>query len=156
MDFDNPRESPFSNVNAIRTHSAKSSTSSTSSFGNMEPLPPMPKAVLEVKLPESDRLSALPVNGDRIRGSKGSIGDFYDAYYRQSVSARGGTEMQVDGRGVEMMAVGQAVSTNETVNRTSPLKLGGAGFVSETIVELSSPVPSHMNPREMERFPTRI
>lgn len=150
FNFHNPSESPFSNVNAIRTYSAKSSTSSTSSFGNAEPLPPLPRAMIEVELLESDRLSALPLNGDRIMGSEASIGDFYDAYYRQPTPA------QNESWRVDVMTVGQALSTNERGNRPVPLKLGGFPFVEETIVEVLSPIPRPVVSREMKRFLTRI
>jgi len=106
--------------------------------------------MIEVELLESDRLSALPLNGDRIMGSEASIGDFYDAYYRQPTPA------QNESWRVDVMTVGQALSTNERGNRPVPLKLGGFPFVEETIVEVLSPIPRPVVSREMKRFLTRI
>lgn len=182
MDFDRPRESPFSNANVIPNHSAASSVSTNSSTGVLFPKPPensTKRAALDVglALPEPDRLSVMTATrrgrsaSDASQNSMG-FGDFYDAYYRQSVLAqRASVASQVlainnnsgmrRSGSMDSLGVGVAITSNGNGNlgvggrgRPSALKLGGSGLVEQTIVEVATPAPSPMVGRE--RFPTRI
>lgn len=117
VDFDHPRESPFSNSNATSDHSSSSSissymsstespdlSSSTASMAktqpkvpdldDMFPVPPVPARIrpkphgLEVSTFDSGRLSVA--SGRERSGSdvsQASMGSFYDSYYRQSTLA---------------------------------------------------------------------
>lgn len=188
VDFDRPRESPFSNVHAIskNTHSASSSISTTSTTSNGIPRqkadePPVPKPPvlgaglgpgLGLGVADSDRLSVMTGGSRRGRSaseasqSSMGFGDFYDAYYRQSVLAqRASVASQVlalnnnsvrgSGQDLHLLGVGVAVTGNGNAGtrRPAPLRLGGAG-VGETIIEVASPMPSPM--ANGERYPTRI
>jgi hypothetical protein len=98
VDFDHPRESPFSNSNAIPSISANHSTSSSiSSFEsakqNHNPLPtskhlPSPARGHGLPVPPQGTTHLVVTPGGRGRsgseGSQASISDFYDSYYRQS------------------------------------------------------------------------
>ena len=105
VDFDRPRESPFSNASAI-SHSANSSISTASSTSlpwqkaadspeSQEPEPPLPKpqALLSAVV-DANRLSVATAASRRGRSASEAsqlsmgFGDFYDAYYRQSGLAR--------------------------------------------------------------------
>lgn len=110
VNFDQPRESPFSNLNhtSDHSHSPSSSVSSSLSSGSLSRfetnspqkpilahdyssalLPPVP-ARFQPQDPE--RLSIAP----QVRGrpaseaSQNSIGEFYDSYYRQSTMVSSG------------------------------------------------------------------
>ncbi|KAF8854294.1 hypothetical protein BDZ45DRAFT_45135 [Acephala macrosclerotiorum] len=106
VDFDQPRESPFSNSNQIG-HSASSSVSSSASSlsrseASQKPMalhtqhqantsaslaPPIPARTHPFQIQDPDRLS---IAHPQMRGrsaseaSQNSIGEFYDSYYRQS------------------------------------------------------------------------
>jgi hypothetical protein len=183
VDFDHPRESPFSNIHATSDHSSSSSVSSNNSPKaptrgprrlEVDPMPQIPALDFQFpQAPQPGRLSVAPSFG---RGrsasevSQNSIGDFYDAYYRQSImqqQRRGSNSVSLapghaigvangngkGGRHEEFLMVGNAVSTN--AKRPAPLKLNGGGWVgAETIVEVPSPLPGAGVGRE--RFPTRI
>ena len=171
VDFDHPRESPFSNSHAINGsesgkgegHSANSSVSTTFSVESGirvstqihvktedkdDIKPRVPRLELDLTT-EKDRLSVNPfVPGHAgVRGrspseiSQGSIGDFYDAYYRQSMMAqRASVASQVlginaktatatAGNGMEMLGVGVNVNGNALGGGNgigmSPLAAGG-------------------------------
>ncbi|EPE35392.1 hypothetical protein GLAREA_11091 [Glarea lozoyensis ATCC 20868] len=91
VDFDHPRESPFSNSNAITTNSANHSiASSVSSFEsakqhNVQGLEQRSFPAQQVR-PQGPTHLAAPGRGrSESEGSQASISDFYDSYYRQSV-----------------------------------------------------------------------
>lgn len=101
VDFDQPRESPFSNSNGTSSHSATSSVSSSQSSDAASPPKPILNhhnqansgAPLQPRMPfvqDPDRLSIAPQIHGRSASevSQNSIGDFYDSYYRQSTMGR--------------------------------------------------------------------
>ncbi|KAH6674724.1 hypothetical protein B0J14DRAFT_20586 [Halenospora varia] len=98
VDFDHPRESPFSNANAASNHSASSSASSFESAVQKQNKDVTPKrqpglAVSSIlqQQQQPDRLSVAPSMGrgrSASEASQNSIGDFYDSYYRQSIVAQ--------------------------------------------------------------------
>ncbi|CZR63727.1 uncharacterized protein PAC_13624 [Phialocephala subalpina] len=111
VDFDQPRESPFSNSNQTNHSPSSSVSSSTSSLSRFEtspqkPIlqhqantsaslaPPIPARTHPFQIQDPDRLSiAHPQTRGRSpsEASQNSIGDFYDSYYRQStMGANGG------------------------------------------------------------------
>jgi hypothetical protein len=91
VDFDHPRESPFSNSNAITTNSANHSVaSSVSSFESAKShnIPGSEQRSLPTQQvrPQGPTHLAAPGRGrSESEGSQASISDFYDSYYRQSV-----------------------------------------------------------------------
>jgi len=116
----------------------------------------MPKPpVLAFHLPEQGRLS---VNGfgrgrSASEASQGSIGEFYDSYYRQSTMAQRAS----------VVAQAQAINSNAgmlgVANFSHPkrpgalnLRLGGGNV--DTIVEMPSPLASPMVAKE--RYPGMI
>ncbi|KAH6705144.1 hypothetical protein BKA61DRAFT_739577 [Leptodontidium sp. MPI-SDFR-AT-0119] len=166
VDFDHPRESPFSNSNAIR-HSPNSSSSSTSSRsssyfdapGDTPPIPQLPSKAPQLELP------ALDLKVGRMRSesdtSQGSVSDFYDAYYRQSVLAQRASAMSLaqgsNVSGSRFLGVNSGVQGGNgngpvlrevVAKRPAPLRVG------ETIMEVMSPTPSPMDTKE--RFPSMI
>lgn len=126
---------------------------------------PKPPA-LELNLPESDQdrlsvniMTGMGVDGRLSVASKASLGDFYDAYYRQSTIGMRTSILQGQGSTSNVAnpeTIGVALEMGAG-KRPTPLKLGGglgAGrFAGETIVEVLSPAPS---PMIKERFPMRI
>jgi len=178
VDFDHPRESPFSNANAI-SHSASTSISSSSSISSRksfkptthDPIPKIP--TLAINNPDPERLSVNTITGlpgrnrSASEASQGSIGDFYDAYYRQSIMAqRASVAAQANMlnlRSSGLLMPGSANSGWRDVGRRpapAPLKLGpgsvgGAGLAGETIMEVASPGPSPGG-RRIERFPKLV
>jgi hypothetical protein len=162
VDFDHPRESPFSNSNAISNHSASSSDSSidTRRVPKREP-PRVPKLELfGLSVPEPDRLSvnvaAAGVRDSTTTGrnrsaseaSTNSIGDFYDAYYRNSIMAQRASQIQAPGVNGD--------SSLSTGRKPTPLKLGVSnGLLGEPIKEMPSPAlsPKLVMP---ERYPSRV
>lgn len=97
VDFDHPRESPFSNANTTSNHSHSSSASSFESAVQKQNKDVTPKrqpglavsSILQQQQP--DRLSVAPSMGrgrSASEASQNSIGDFYDSYYRQSIVAQ--------------------------------------------------------------------
>jgi len=145
VDFDHPRESPFSNSNAISNHSASSSGSSIDTRRKPKHEPPnLPKLELfGMSFPEPDRLSvnvaarardssATGRNRSASEASTSSIGDFYDAYYRNSTIAQRASQIQTHGGSGDLnLGAGR---------KPPPLKLGvGNGFMGETIKEVPSP-----------------
>jgi len=143
-DLDAPRESPFSNSFAISTHSA---SSSVASFADEEVAPPAAaRPYLELNLYDTDRLAVQPDVGVRDRSaseaSQGSIGDFYDAYYRQSLAAQRASiaaqNQAGSGRSWEQPSTGLSAPG---ARRPAPLnlKMGGGALAGDTIVEVPSP-----------------
>jgi hypothetical protein len=169
VDFDHPRESPFSNSNAISTHSANTSISSSISSASTKGVTetthdPMPKIpTLAIKNQDPERLSVNTITGlpgrnrSASEASQGSIGEFYDAYYRQSILAQRAS-VAAQANAINLRSSGLLMPGSVGRRPTpGPLKLGpgsvgGAGLSGETIMELPSPVPS-MRRREQERFP---
>ncbi|KAF4629541.1 hypothetical protein G7Y89_g8606 [Cudoniella acicularis] len=94
VDFDHPRESPFSNSNAASTHSTSSSTSSFESAVQKQGKDTAPKqqpGLAVSSVADAERLSVIQsFNRGRSTSevSQNSIGDFYDSYYRQSIVAQ--------------------------------------------------------------------
>ncbi|KAK0105279.1 hypothetical protein ONS95_004336 [Cadophora gregata] len=164
VDFHHPRESPFSNSNAIH-HSPNSSISSVSSrnssyFDDETETPPIPK--IPSKPPQIE-LPPLDVKPGRGRSesdtSQVSVSDFYDAYYRQSILAqRASATSVVQGVNVgapRYLGVNMGVQSGNgpvmrevAVRRPAPLRVGA------TIVEVVTPTPSPLATRE--RFPSMI
>jgi hypothetical protein len=176
VDFDRPRESPFSNAHSIEKNnrSASSSVSMTSTAGiplQKTTKPPVLELGLGLSVQEPDRLSVMTGGSRRGRSaseasqSSMGFGDFYDSYYRQSVLAqRASVASQVlainngsvRGSGQDLLGVGVGVAVTSngyggTRGRPPPLKLGGSGLAE--VVEVASPAPS---PMVGERFPSRI
>jgi hypothetical protein len=162
VDFDHPRESPFSNSNATTSHSGSTSISSSISTTSStrtrsrsrsgEKQDPMPKPpVLAMHLPEQGRLS---VNGfgrgrSASEASQGSIGEFYDSYYRQStMGQRGSVAVQAQNSGM----LGVANFSHPKIPGALNLRLGGGNV--DTIVEMPSPLASPMAAKE--RYPGMI
>lgn len=114
VDFDQPRESPFSNANQTNHTPNSSVSSSASSLSRFETssqkpnlshtqhqantsaslAPPIPTRTHPFQIQDPDRLS---IAHPQVRGrsaseaSSNSIGEFYDSYYRQStMGANGG------------------------------------------------------------------
>lgn len=149
IDFDHPRESPFSNANAIATHSRDASAETVFSDEEISsPPPPMPYATFstpQISLPEL----ALQNDAGRVRsesaGSQGSIGDFYDAYYRRSAIGSAASQAQDKmGRNSPMLDnSGESGKTGtRNMRRPPPLKLG------DTILEVASPTPTPVRTEE--------
>jgi hypothetical protein len=161
VDFDNPRESPFSNSNAISNHSASSSESSidTRRIPKHEPSSVPKLELFGLAVPEPDRLSVNVAAGIRdstatgrnrsaSEASTNSIGDFYDAYYRNSIMAQRASQIQAQG--------GNGDSSLSTGRKPTPLKLGVSnGLLGEIIKEMPSPAlsPKLVMP---ERYPSRV
>lgn len=167
VDFDHPRESPFSNANAIHSNSSSiSSTSSTSSRkgkaneqgrAQEDSIPSVPTLNFGVK-PNFDpssfaHHSFIGRNRSASEASQGSIGDFYDAYYRQSIMAqRQSIAQQANAINLRSSGLLMPGSANLGVGAGKrpappPLKLGpgsigGGGLRGETIMEVVSPAPS--------------
>jgi hypothetical protein len=192
VDFDHPRESPFSNANAI-THSSSTSTSSISSNASTSRSRPQPQSQLQSHKTHEDPIPQVPAlsignadlnfdfaldNGERFsltpgRGrsaseaSQATIGEFYDAYYRQSIMAqRQSVAAQANASTLNLRSSGLLMPGSANVGREGarrpappPLRLGpgsigGGGLAGETIMEVVSPVPSPMvNGKAGERFP---
>jgi hypothetical protein len=180
VDFDHPRESPFSNANAI--HSNNSSISSTSSTSSQkgkangqgrereeDPVPSVPTLNFG-GTPDFDpssfaHHSFIGRNRSASEASQGSIGDFYDAYYRQSIMAqRQSVAAQTNAINIRSSGLLMPGSANLAVGREGagkrpapqPLKLGpgsigGGGLRGETIMEVVSPAPTPMT--GSQRFP---
>jgi len=183
MDFDHPRESPFSNANAISTHSAASSISSTSSTSSLklkaphqeiqeDPIPQIPMLTI-FNPPTPDRFSLGPGrNRSASETSQGSIGDFYDAYYRQSILAQR-QSVAAQANAINLRSSGLLMPGAHTASqglggngvrrpapaplRLGPQSIGGGGLAGETIMEVASPVPSmagtSIGGEGVERFP---
>ncbi|PMD30894.1 hypothetical protein L207DRAFT_203039 [Hyaloscypha variabilis F] len=183
IDFDYPRESPFSNANAISTHSADSSISSTSSSSSLklkaphqeieeDPIPQVPTLNI-FNPPNPDRLSvATGRNRSASEASQGSIGDFYDSYYRQSILAqRQSVAVQanaINSGSSGLLMPGAAHGAGQGLGgsgvrrpapaplRLGPQSIGGGGLAGETIMEVASPMPSSggkASGGNTERFP---
>jgi hypothetical protein len=162
VDFDHPRESPFSNSNATTSHSGSTSISSSISTTSStrtrsrsrggEKQDPMPKPpVLAVHLPEQGRLSVDGFGRGRSasEASQGSIGEFYDSYYRQSTMAqRASVVAQAQNSGM----LGVANFSHPKRPGALNLRLGGGNV--DTIVEMPSPLASPMVAKE--RYPGMI
>jgi hypothetical protein len=149
-DSENQHESPFSNINAITTpsHSVNSSFSDTqpeiSSRTQQPDLVSQPTLGLNFPFPEPGRLSVMTGTGRDHRASlasQGSIGDFYDAYYRLSTME-------------QRASVASQTSNVPGGRRPPPLNFSRLG--GETIVEQPSPAPSPMFHAGAERFPEMI
>lgn len=164
VDFDHPRESPFSNSNAIR-HSPNSSISSASSRGSSHfdvetdtpPIPQLPPKPPQLELPPLD------VGSGRGRSesdtSQVSVSDFYDAYYRQSIlGQRASAASLAPGNNVggsRFLSVHSgAQNGNAPVLRDVGAKRPAPLRVGETIVEVASPMPSPLVAKD--RFPSMI
>jgi hypothetical protein len=124
----------------------------------------MPKPLLELNFPTPDRLSVMTAATGRSRSasevSQASIGDFYDAYYRQSVAQRASGVSQMHNGNSKSMDMGVGIAVTTGVKRSAPLnlKLGGSALACETIVEIPSPAPGPMFPfpHGEERYPAMI
>ncbi|PVH86290.1 hypothetical protein DL98DRAFT_567713 [Cadophora sp. DSE1049] len=164
VDFDHPRESPFSNANAIR-HSPSSSISSvssrSSSYFDVEaetpPIPQLPSKPPQLELPPLDMKSGR--GRSESDTSQVSVSDFYDAYYRQSIlGQRASAASLAQGGSVggsRFLGVNSGVRSGEGPvlrevggKRLAPLKVG------ETIVEVATPTPSPLVIKE--RLPSMI
>lgn len=171
IDFDNPRESPFSNFHAISTHSTSSSQSSARSSALAMQQPgqeQMPKSFLELSLPAPDRLSVVTTAMSRGRSasevSQVSIGEFYDAYYRQSILAaqHASGVNQVNNGNPMSRDMGVGISMTTSGRRPAPLnqniKPNRRTLAGETIVEMPSPAPSPMFPfpHGEDKYPAMI
>jgi hypothetical protein len=189
VDFDHPRESPFSNANAI-THSSStsiSSISSTASTSRSRPQP-QPHEIHDDPIPQvptlnirnadlnfdfaldhpSERFSLTPGRGrSASEASQATIGEFYDAYYRQSIMAqRQSAAAQANVNAINLRSSGLLMPGSANVVREvgrrpappplrlGPQSIGGGGLAGETIMEVVSPAPSPMvNGKAGERFP---
>jgi len=131
VDFDQPRESPFSNSYAISNHSASNSISSEYSI---QPKPDVPRE-FEFHLNDSKPDATLDRSRQRSASetSQNSIGEFYDSYYRHSTLARRASQMVNKGKSDD---VGIALSSN--LRRPPPVKVGSL-FMGDTIVEVATP-----------------
>ena len=225
VDFDHPRESPFSNSHAIGSddgkeiadpavHNVPNNFPGASGTGLDTHVLVKKDHVRDVMPPRSPRLELdLTVDKDRLRvhphapgaaqgwvnpsaekgrsaseASQSSIGEFYDAYYRQSVLAQRaavaskvlGMNAQTPGVGAPLgvgMALGMEMvgvhgsgsgSVHEGAMNSSPprrpppmnFSRGAAGFSGaslnpqDTIVEMPSPAPSPLPPKE--RYPALV
>lgn len=85
FELDQPLESPFSNANAISTPVTESSSRSISTISS--PSPAIERVAIELTLPKGERISAIPLASGRSASevSQGSVGEFYDAHYRQPI-----------------------------------------------------------------------
>ncbi|TAQ86213.1 hypothetical protein B7494_g5467 [Chlorociboria aeruginascens] len=184
VDFDRPRSSPFSSAS---DHSVSSSTSSPSSASTSSPssastLSPQskhesdtPTAPLNLNFRiDTSRLSAIDITSGRSRSASEAsqssmiIGDFYDAYYRQSILAARNSGIPLQDLGQTTagdllsapnanLGVGIALSSSNGLapsKRLQPLKLGVN--IGETIEELPSPLPSPSPVMAKERFPSML
>jgi hypothetical protein len=180
IDFDHPRESPFSNANAISTHSTTSSISSTSSSSSLklkaplpsheiqeDPIPQVPTLNIFNLAPGPDRFSLAGFSGrnrSASEASQGSIGEFYDAYYRQSIMAQR-QSVAAQANGINLRSSGLLIpgSGNQQFEkgrkppppplRLGPGSIGGGGLAGETIMEVVSPALSVNVQGGGERFP---
>lgn len=157
-DSDQPKESPFSNSNAISTHTASSSISSAHAPRRVEHH--IPKPFLELNFHDSERLSVATPRIGRNRStselSQVSIGDFYDSYYRQSILAqRASMASQAQEAGGRPWDASNMTSVPGGIRRPAALnlKLGGGALAEETIVEMPSPGLSPMSRSGGERGP---
>lgn len=186
VDFDHPRESPFSNANAISTHSVASSISSTSSTSSLrlkapqplsqsheiqeDPIPQVPVLNIGNGADDRFRVSYAGRNRSASEASQGSIGEFYDAYYRQSIMAQrqsvaaqanainlrsSGLLMPGNHMHVSTQSFGDGKSGRRPAPpplRLGPGSIGGGGLAGETIMEVVSPAPS-VGGNAADRFP---
>lgn len=145
LDFDQPLDSPFSNANAISAPITGSSSRSTSSTS-----PAVERVAIELNLMKGEHLSAMPAARDRSASevSQGSVGDFYDAYYRQSIIAASPANQgsNAAGRHSRTFNVGGGASRGPRL--PAPLKLDEGALAREPIVEMPSP---GLSPRSSKR-----
>ena len=166
VDFDHPRESPFSDPSSIG-HSANSSVSSSRSSSTTRsrlvddhgPVPKLP--ILELDRSVLDRLSVVFPASTKVHdrsaseASQGSIGDVYDAYYTQSFWAQGPSGssqvQEINVRSSASLGVPNGnslkIHLRDVGKRPGPLRFGDGSSVG-TIVEMPSPVPSPMVGKE--------
>ncbi|KAL2062266.1 hypothetical protein VTL71DRAFT_6532 [Oculimacula yallundae] len=165
IEFARPGESPFSNSNAMK-HSLKSSTSSTSSRSSSysdttEDTPQVPQLP---SLPPQLVLPVLDLQPGRLRSesetSQGSVSDFYDAYYRQSMlEQKASTANSVPASNVLLGSHSLGVNSRPQ-GFIGPVVKEGSGRrpapmrVGETIMEVVSPFPSPL--AEKQTFPDMI
>ena len=160
MDFDRPRESPFSQADATNPVShSKSSSLDTSEKVKIDTGVRNEgrenrglNVGLEAGAVDTNRLSTVSVSKRGRSASETSqasigFGDFYDAYYRQSQASRLShasvashilNVSKQSSQDSHVSGVGVAVTSNG-MKRPPPLKFGGAQ-VEETIVEVATPI----------------
>lgn len=174
IDFDHPRESPFSNAHSISSHSANSSVSSSATttprigstsepFALKVPSVPTPDPPI-MNFEQADRLSVNVLPFKQHKGktpsetSQNSIGDFYDAYYRNSTMAQRSSQVPPP---LSMPPVNSVSIGGGHTRRAAPapLKLGpgsvgGGGLAVGTIMEVATPNVSPLPERRGggERF----
>ncbi|KAG4432734.1 hypothetical protein IFR05_011790 [Cadophora sp. M221] len=150
VDFDHPRESPFSNSNAIR-HSPSSSISSTSSRSSSyfdaaddtPPIPQLPSKPPQLELPALDLKSGrMRSESDTSQGSRAS-----GMSLAQGSNASGSRFLGVN-YGIQGANGNGPVLREAVAKRPAPLRVG------ETIMEVLSPTSSPMPSNE--RFPAMI
>jgi len=136
-----------------------------------DPIPKLPSLAFQNL--DTERLSVNTITGlpgrnrSASEASQGSIGEFYDAYYRQSTMAqRASVAAQANAinlRSSGLLMPGSASGVWRDAGRRpapAPLKLGpgsvgGAGLAGETIMEVVTPGPSPVG-KERERFPKMV
>jgi hypothetical protein len=161
IDFDHPRESPFSNAHSVASsHSTNSSVSSSATTtprigSTSEPFALKVPSVSKPDLPimtfeQVDRLSVNVLPFRQHKGktpsetSQNSIGDFYDAYYRNSTMAQRASQMTVPlpMPPVDTVSIGGGSNTRRAAPaplRLGPGSVGGGGLAVETIMEVATP-----------------
>ncbi|CAG8974554.1 hypothetical protein HYALB_00005827 [Hymenoscyphus albidus] len=160
VDFNQPRASPFSKATA--TPPSHSHSTSVTSFGPRKPS--LGLGLLSAAPPatqDKDRLSVMSTARGRSDSdaSQASMGDFYDAYYRQStISHRASAYQPARPESFTADLSNQSVIDNGFnfdlgVTRKAPPPSLGLKLldVGETIVEVPSP-----DPTASERFPSRV
>jgi hypothetical protein len=96
-------------------------------------------------------------NRSASEASQGSIGDFYDAYYRQSILAQR-TSVAAQANAINLRSSGLLMPGRRpapTPLKLGPGSIGGSGLSGETIMELPSPAAS-VRGRGQERFPKMV
>jgi hypothetical protein len=170
IDFDHPRESPFSNANYLS--SSHSTNSSVSSSATGTPRIGSTTEPFALKIPTLDLPNTDPQNGNEdgklganilpfrlhkaktpSETSQNSIGDFYDAYYRNSTMAMRASQVPT---GLSMPPVKSVNITGSGGGiggqrrpapaplRLGPGSVGGSGLSGETIMEVATPNASPM------------
>jgi hypothetical protein len=117
--------------------------------------------------PGPDRFSLAGFNGrnrSASEASQGSIGDFYDAYYRQSILAQR-QSVAAQANAINLRSSGLLIPGNGNQQfekgrkppppplRLGPGSIGGGGLAGETIMEVVSPALSVNVQGGGERFP---
>jgi hypothetical protein len=118
-------KSPFSNKYEISPHSASQSTSSTTNI-LVQNTEPMGNFKLELNLPDRNRLFV-----EHPQVARDSIGDFYDAYYRQSMMAQRASEVP-----------DEPVLRSPDASRPVAASKSPSSFRLDGVVEVITPVQS--------------